>query len=723
MQIKNINFFERHVEKFILGVAAIVITVIAWYFLLGTPYAVKLGEMENVSPGRVNHMVKDAADQLADKISDDTTSPLPPVPVPPYADSFRELMAEAVQTPIVNPIPMGQPGIDKKHGGTTEAIVVTHFDVPTPPPLTELHARDSYDVLGDRDAIIDQLIEINYDLGDDAEQYAEQEADKFAEIVVDQAPRDFSYVSVSGEFDLDGWRKALSLAPGESRIPESWWRDYLLVVDVILERREQVPATGQWSEPVRVGTLPGALTYRHDIDSDDWTQNVAVSLIQEIRNRQDEIRRAEFPPTSGDHTWLPPDAERIELDEDGHKRLRGLNKKIRNLRTKLERMGVSPTARRFSGRRGIPGGLIAPEFGGIPGGFPGAGGRGNMPDTARTSRRKGLEAGGTKPRTSRSNRRKSSNADARKSEEAKQQIANFQRRLQEALDAKDELLGLNKIRMEHMDGDIHGRGLVGGPDGMREFGIPGPGREHFDPRSLVGPRGAGDVRSRNDRRRTTRSRQSTGAIRSRAGAGRADARAVPAAPQPIKVWAHDLTVEPGKSYQYRLRVAVLNPLFLRRNLTPAQKEQYYNQLALESAPSEWSDTIETEPDLQFFIVDANTARNQAEVEVWRIVNGQPRSYTFTHAPGDKIGSTVAVDLGNEFLGTIDVDFSVQGVIVDVVAPEQVTLGRSADQTRVLWAHLKDDTIEDRFVSQDRDHKDRIRLRNEAELAGGLALGQ
>ena len=37
MQIKNINFFERHVEKFILGVAAIVITVIAWYFLLGTP--------------------------------------------------------------------------------------------------------------------------------------------------------------------------------------------------------------------------------------------------------------------------------------------------------------------------------------------------------------------------------------------------------------------------------------------------------------------------------------------------------------------------------------------------------------------------------------------------------------------------------------------------------------------------------------------------------------
>ena len=84
---------------------------------------------------------------------------------------------------------------------------------------------------------------------------------------------------------------------------------------------------------------------------------------------------------------------------------------------------------------------------------------------------------------------------------------------------------------------------------------------------------------------------------------------------------------------------------------------------------------------------------------------------------------MAVDLGNEFLGTIDVDFSVQGVIVDVVAPEQATLGRSADQTRVLWAHLKDDTIEDRFVSQDRDHKDRIRLRNEAELAGGLALGQ
>ena len=82
-------------------------------------------------------------------------------------------------------------------------------------------------------------------------------------------------------------------------------------------RRINGASTGQWSEPVRVGTLPGALTYRHDIDSDDWTQNVAVSLIQEIRNRQNEIRRAEFVPTSSDHTWLPPDAERIELDDSG----------------------------------------------------------------------------------------------------------------------------------------------------------------------------------------------------------------------------------------------------------------------------------------------------------------------------------------------------------------------------------------------------------------------
>ena len=96
-----------------------------------------------------------------------------------------------------------------------------------------------------------------------------------------------------------------------------------------------------------------------------------------------------------------------------------------------------------------------------------------------------------------------------------------------------------------------------------------------------------------------------------------------------KVWAHDLTVKPGATYRYRLRVGVINPLFQRSQLTGKLRETHFHLISLVSPASEWTEPVEIEPVHRFFVVGGSGVEHSATVEVWRVFNGRPQAGEFS----------------------------------------------------------------------------------------------
>jgi len=80
--------------------------------------------------------------------------------------------------------------------------------------------------------------------------------------------------------------------------------------------------------------------------------------------------------------------------------------------------------------------------------------------------------------------------------------------------------------------------------------------------------------------------------------------------EPISVWAHDVSLEPGQTYRYQMRLVLTNPLFGRETrLTPRQKPEA-RSLVMGSAFSDWSDPIYVPADVQFFVLDASPQREE-----------------------------------------------------------------------------------------------------------------
>src|SRR6185436_9058934 len=72
----------------------------------------------------------------------------------------------------------------------------------------------------------------------------------------------------------------------------------------------------------------------------------------------------------------------------------------------------------------------------------------------------------------------------------------------------------------------------------------------------------------------------------------------------VRLWSHDITAEWGKTYRYRVRVFLNNPVFGRTAaLTPDQAELAKAPL-MASADSEWSDQVTVDDNAYFFVTSA-----------------------------------------------------------------------------------------------------------------------
>lgn len=213
--------------------------------------------------------------------------------------------------------------------------------------------------------------------------------------------------------------------------------------------------------------------------------------------------------------------------------------------------------------------------------------------------------------------------------------------------------------------------------------------------------------------------------------------AVPAPmPDIVNIWAHDINIEPGKTYRYRLIVEVYNPLFARVELMPAQKP-LGEQFTIASLPSEWTEPRLAKPLMRVYIADARPVAQvgplggiplgNATAEVYRWFGGRWWLGVFTAQPGDRIGKVVRAagrDAADQ-KPALSIDYSTDWFVLDVI--EEVGSQAPNEQPAAALVLIQSlngkDLIEVRYPRIDVSDAERQHLREEvrlAELANAVA---
>ncbi|MEX0885809.1 MAG: hypothetical protein WD009_05140 [Phycisphaeraceae bacterium] len=667
MDMKDVGFFQKHVEKLVLGGAGLFLVVVGLWVLLGNPYAVEVAG-DTISPRELEQRIRDRAQQLRRNLdaNDDLEQTIAGRRIPAYAADFRDRVEAPPIRIAALAVGLNLPGL----GGFGELPDPDPYFVPEPPVPGRITARSGYGVLG--------TVENN------------RQATQLAAFIRDEQTRDIRYVSVGATFDMAAWTARLqqSAPQGHQALPAGWLRRVTQLAGVYLEREEYDPASQMWTNRTIIDPLPNQVAYLpHQTRA--WSDAQADAIMRNIQQRQEQIARPEFVPLGANGLWLPPTEDMRELTVADHEQLRDINREIERLNDVIESIEEQVRRQRDAEERRAD-----------------AQGRRDEPEPAPRGGQVFLldepnRPGGQAPR-----RAPAQDPMQRRLDDVRAQLDQFQ-------EERNELLGLDEDMLAASE-----------PEPVV---APAPGRTRRD---------QSEEEALEAYRRQAAQWQmelETGAP-PRDGAGRGDRRAEPqvrAQPEPepepesqdVRVWAHDLSVEPGKTYRYRVVVAMFNPLFRETRLAASQFEQYHNRVGLtpsdeELASADWSDPIRIDPDHQFFLVDGSVPEQRAEVEVWRLYGGAWHRREFEIEPGDVIGGHATVDVPGR--GQVELDMGMEAMLVDIAAAGEGPGGVGRRTTRVYYLDPDVGEVLTRIIEEDRDSPHRMRLDNEAALRRQLS---
>ncbi len=128
----------------------------------------------------------------------------------------------------------------------------------------------------------------------------------------------------------------------------------------------------------------------------------------------------------------------------------------------------------------------------------------------------------------------------------------------------------------------------------------------------------------------------------------ANLSATASATQSISIWAHDLTVEPGKTYQYAVRLKLRNPLFGQASSVAESQQQLASQPVVDSEMSEWSEPVFVPNLSEYFVVNASDSAPgltmgtgpTATVETYRYFYGTWRRGSIRLNTGDSLQTSI-----------------------------------------------------------------------------------
>ncbi|MAX24174.1 MAG: hypothetical protein CMJ19_06690 [Phycisphaeraceae bacterium] len=325
MRLKNLNLFEKYIEKAVLALGGLYALVVLWFFVIGSPYAIELKALHaEYKPGEIEEAILKEANDLDRRIST-SESPFEVLQVPPYTDEFRGRLTRPLIPVDQFATYFGRPGLVDNLGGKGK-VVIPPFFVPQPKEPTALIWDTGFGVL--------------------AEPNDPAMVSKFEQLIGDQKPRDFRWVSVSAQFDLKNFRTQLEAKQDPNQyqqIPKTWWRDRLIITDVVLQRQLQNPETGEWGEIQTLPAVPGN-------DSFDFLNNTQLSFRTERANwappeaeraleiaaiEEKRLARPLFPELI-EGLWLPPDANDQNLPPAMAEQVRDLVKRIKETQKQIK---------------------------------------------------------------------------------------------------------------------------------------------------------------------------------------------------------------------------------------------------------------------------------------------------------------------------------------------------------------------------------------------------
>lgn len=335
MRLKNLNLFEKYIEKAVLGLAVVYALAVLWFFVIGSPHAVELQALhKELPPSQIEDAILTEANDLDRRISS-RESPFKLLQVPPYTDEFRGRLSRPLIPVDSLATFFGLPGLNIKH----IKINKQDYYVPPRPIPSDLIWDTGFGVL--------------------AEPQDPTLVPQFEKLIGDQKPRDFRWVSISAQFNMKQWREELAARPPKDykQIPKTWWRDRLIITDVQLERQVQDPNTGKWGEPQVLPPVPG--TDRFDFlnntkfsfrsERTNWAPPEADKALAISRIEQKRLPRPLFPELS-EGLWLPPDANSqtmpLQLADQVHakvKQIKEVQKQIKEMKQRIAD-GTAPVA-------------------------------------------------------------------------------------------------------------------------------------------------------------------------------------------------------------------------------------------------------------------------------------------------------------------------------------------------------------------------------------------
>lgn len=194
----------------------------------------------------------------------------------------------------------------------------------------------------------------------------------------------------------------------------------------------------------------------------------------------------------------------------------------------------------------------------------------------------------------------------------------------------------------------------GGDGGGRQAPQPAQPSKENDARRLTIEKKIGQLKARNED------------ILKALGLPPRDAASVPAAPttndaakkteplldtESLRIWAHDVTVERGKVYRYRMTLVFDNPMYGKGAVMLPEQAEWSRTPIARSEPSEWSDPARMFNEVIYFVTSASTpsdptsASNRgadARAELATFTTGYWRLGASTVEPGDTLQANINV---------------------------------------------------------------------------------
>jgi len=151
-------------------------------------------------------------------------------------------------------------------------------------------------------------------------------------------------------------------------------------------------------------------------------------------------------------------------------------------------------------------------------------------------------------------------------------------------------------------------------------------------------------------------------------------------------WAHDDSLEPGKTYRYRIRLGVFNPV-AGTNQFQEEDKDLKNQIVLWSDFSEIEGIVKVPGTLYFFPQGVKEAAKVVTVQVSKYALGSWYSKNFAVKPGEVIGAVADVGPVEKIRGggrgggaapvSLDtIDYGTGAVLVDIVSVDDWSGGKN-----------------------------------------------